>query len=178
MTSPYRIRRAGPEDVLKLPRVEREAVSVFSEFREQLGLGPVVRVSSVETIRAAQEAERLWVAADGEDSPVGFAMVREIDGYAHLHQLNVLPDHTRKGLGAALLQTVCEWARECGYPGVTVFTFRGIPWNEPFYARHGFRVLQAEELTAGLAQIVEVERTRGVRMDRRVSMRLDLEYDR
>ena len=154
--------------------VEREAVSVFREFREELGLGPIVRVTPVETVRAAQKAERLWVAADDEDRPVGFALVLEIDGYAHLHQLNVLPSHTRKGLGTALLQTVREWARECGYPGVTVSTFREIPWNEPFYARHGFRVVQSEALTAGLARLVEVERERGVRMDLRVIMRLDM----
>ena len=116
----------------------------------------------------------LWVATDGEDRPVGFALVFEIDGYAHLDQLNVLPNHTQKGLGKALLRTVCEWARERGYPGVTLSTFRDVPWNGPFYSRHGFRVVQSKELTAGLAQLVERERKRGIRTDLRVIMRLDV----
>jgi GNAT superfamily N-acetyltransferase len=174
LTSPYKLRRARKKDIPLIRSVEREAVSLFRDMREDLGLGPQVILTPIEMVSAAQESEKLWVAVDGEDRPVGFALVFEVDGLAHFHQLNVHPSHGRKGLGRALMQVVHDWARECGYPGITLSTFRDVPWNAPFFARCGFRVMESEKLSPGLVQLVERERERGMRMDLRVIMHLGL----
>ena len=79
--------------------------------------------------------------------------------------------HGHRGLGTRLLKTVCQWSDERGYPGVTLSTFRDVPWNGPYYARHGFRVLAPEELGPDLQSVVEGERSRGLRMVLRVIMR-------
>jgi GNAT superfamily N-acetyltransferase len=172
----YTIRQAHSSDVAKLPDIEREAASLFASHATALGFNPEgpIHVSSLETLKAAQELGRLWVALDSITQLVGFALVREIDGFAHLEEMDVLPNHGRKGIGAALLEAVCAWATQTRYPAVTLSTFRDIPWNGPFYSRHGFHVVAPEALSNGLACVVEIERRRGLRTDLRVIMRRNL----
>jgi hypothetical protein len=54
----------------------------------------------------------------------GFAVLELLDGAVHLEQLSVHPAHGRQGIGAAR---------------VTLLTYADVPWNAPFYARHGWR---------------------------------------
>lgn len=41
----------------------------------------------------------------------------------------------RQGLGTALLEAVCSWAKARGFPAVTLSTFRDVPSDGPFYRR-------------------------------------------
>jgi hypothetical protein len=50
-----------------------------------------------------------------------------------------------------LLDHVAGWAAGRGLPALTLITFRGVPWNAPYYERLGFRELAPAELTPGLA---------------------------
>lgn len=75
---------------------------------------------------------------------VGFAHVLHLDGRAHLEQIAVLPDRARQGVGAALLEQACRYAAERGFTQLTLRTFRDVPWNAPFYARHRFEVIDHE----------------------------------
>jgi GNAT superfamily N-acetyltransferase len=75
-----------------------------------------------------------------------------IDRSAHLHEIDVLPEHGRKGLGRALVLRVAEWARANGYPSATVTTFRNLPWNTPSYASVGFVEVLPLALTRGLTE--------------------------
>jgi GNAT superfamily N-acetyltransferase len=84
----------------------------------------VREATSIEDFARAQKAGLLWVAATPEDAPVGFALLRELDG-VHLDELDVYPSHGRRGLGSALLRRVCEWAQSAGRRGVTLSRFRG-----------------------------------------------------
>ncbi|UCF78603.1 MAG: GNAT family N-acetyltransferase [Candidatus Eiseniibacteriota bacterium] len=174
------IRPARQEDIPHLPAVELAASSLYADRLEELGLGPLTLESMTQTdaFELALRMRMLWVAVDSDDRPIGFALAREVDGAAHLEELDVLPSHGRKGLGSALLARVCVWARENGYGAVTLSTFRDVPWNEPFYARRGFRTLRREELSAGLVHLLDIERARGLRMDRRVLMRFETGADR
>ena len=113
----------------------------------------------------------MWVAL-ADDVPVGFAHVELIEAnVAHLAEVDVHPDHGRRGLGAKLVLEVCNWAAANGYAAVTLTTFRDAPWNLPFYARLGFDVLSPEHVSASLRAIVEDETCRGLDPSRRVVMR-------
>jgi GNAT superfamily N-acetyltransferase len=131
---PYQIRRAAPEDVSVLPDVERMAGTLFDTQLAATGLTDdvVAHVNSVEDFERAREAGRLWVAVAADGQVVGFALVLDIAGYAHLEELDVLPAHGRRGAGSAMLEAVCAWAAAAGYPAITLRTFRDIPWNAPF----------------------------------------------
>jgi GNAT superfamily N-acetyltransferase len=169
-----RVRLARESDVPLLPAIEVAAFAIYAPYAIALGFRPdeTPHPSALDVLHVAQEAGRLWVAVDAGDAPVGFAFVRELDGAAHLEELDVLPAHGGRGLGSALLEAVYAWAAG-RYPAVTLATFRDVPWNAPFYARRGFREVPADELSPGLRDLVEVERSRGLRTDLRVMMRRD-----
>ena len=57
---------------------------------------------------------------------------------------------------------------------VTLSTFRDVPWNGPFYRRHGFADLPAAAWTPGMRAIHEQEGRHGLRTDVRVFMERDL----
>jgi len=120
------------------------------------------------------KADRLWVAADELDRPVGFALASIVGDNAHLDELDVHPAHGQRGLGAALVEAVCDWARASGYRAITLTTLRDIPWNAPWYQRLGFRVLEENELSQALHDLLQEEIQRGLPAHKRVVMRREL----
>jgi GNAT superfamily N-acetyltransferase len=169
----YEIRRAFRKDIAFLPEVERHAGTLFAACPEATGLTDEILacVNSIDSFEQAREDGHLWVAAASTGEVTGFALVLEVGGYAHLDELDVLPSHGQRGLGSALLATVCAWAREAGFPAVTLRTFRDVPWNAPFYQRRGFQVVESSELSEQHAALEVSERLRGLRTDLRVAMR-------
>ncbi len=102
--------------------------------------------------------------------PLGFAFADPLDGCLHLHQLAVRPSEGRRGAGSALLGAVVARARQAG-TGVTLTTFRDVPWNAPWYARHGFVELGPDARGPELTARVEAERAAGLeRLGPRVVM--------
>ena len=168
----YEIRRARLGELAALPEIERLAAERFAGF----GLAEVFSriVTPVELLRERARAGQVWVATGDNDLPVGFAVVSTLDGNAHLDELDVHPDHGRRGIGAALVQTACAWAGSAGYRAITLSTLRDVPWNAPFYVKLGFRILAETELTQALRQLLESEARLGLPMKGRVLMRRDL----
>ena len=156
------IRHGRPEEYDRFREIERVSEVVFAAA----GIGPFpeddldhLAVSAV-------------VLATGEP-PVGFASVGIVDGVAHLWQISVDPSVARRGLGTALVNSVCQWAREQGYGAVTLTSFRDVPWNGPFYAKLGFRPV--ERPSSGLAAIRQHEKDIGDDdLGPRIAMRKDL----
>lgn len=170
--SPYTIAAARPEHAAALPAIEVAAAALFSE--EDLP-GELRRdTTPVAEFEEAARAGRLWVALDAAGAPVGFAHVTRVDGSAHLQEMDVLPAHGRRGLGAALVRAVVAWAQRSGFPSLTLTTFRHVAWNGPFYRRLGFAELDAAKLTPGLREHLEQEVGEGLARAHRVAMRLDL----
>ncbi len=168
--SAYTVRPAVPSDLGALPAIEAAAAAMFPEA----DLPARLRSESTpsETFAAAQEEGRLWVACASSGEPVGFALARDVDGEAHLDEMDVHPRHGRRGLGARLLREVVAWARAGRRGSITLTTFAHLPWNAPFYAREGFRVLDAHELGPELAEILHEDSARGLR--NRVAMAFSL----
>ncbi|MFG2078288.1 GNAT family N-acetyltransferase [Nonomuraea maritima] len=109
------------------------------------------------------------VLVDGEP-PAGFALIGWADGNVHLDQLAVRPDSMRQGIGGRLVAAVLDHARAVGAPAVTLTTYRDVPWNAPWYARHGFSVLPEPEWGPELRALVEHERELGIEVAPRVVM--------
>ncbi|MCK4627152.1 MAG: GNAT family N-acetyltransferase [Phycisphaerae bacterium] len=164
----YRIRHAQPGELVALPEIERLAAERFACF----GLADVFSqiVTPIGLLRERTRAGLVWVATGGNDQPVGFAVVSPLDGNAHLDELDVHPDHGRRGIGTALVETACAWARSAGYRAITLSTMQDVPWNAPFYIKLGFRILAGRELTLALRQLLESEARLGLPMKNRVLM--------
>jgi GNAT superfamily N-acetyltransferase len=164
----YTIRRGRPQDVSRLAAIERAAARLLVGHAPESVLAETT--SELELMQA-QAAGRLFVAA-GANEPVGFAHVVLLEpGEAHLQELDVHPDHGRRGLGTRLVTTVCEWARFAGHDRVTLTTFRDVPWNMPFYLRLGFEEIPSRELGPVLESVLRDEARRGLDPARRLAMR-------
>jgi GNAT superfamily N-acetyltransferase len=119
------------------------------------------------------DAGRAWVIAD-DDVTAGYALVTVVDGLAHLEQISVRPEFGRRGLGAELLEYVCEWARQQQFTAITLTTFVDVAWNAPFYASHGFDRLDDADMGPGLRTIRAEETAHGLDPARRIGMRRSL----
>jgi GNAT superfamily N-acetyltransferase len=169
---PLRTRLARPDELARLQRIEVAAGRLFAT----IGMDDVAGDDPLPVARLAvyQADGRAWVSVDGDDRAVGYALACEVDGLGHLEQLSVLPAAGRQGRGAALLDAVAGWARSRLLPALTLSTFLDVPWNAPYYERHGFRVLAEHELTSGLRRLREVEAAHGLDTSRRAFMRREL----
>jgi GNAT superfamily N-acetyltransferase len=168
MEASYSIELAQPDYLHKLSEIEQQAASLFRGWNVPQAV--LEEVTPLEEFQAAQAAGLLWVALSPQRHPVGFALLEREGLQLHLEELDVHPQHGRRGIGRTLMEAVCAWARERGYTELTLTTYRDIPWNGPFYAKLGFKVLGAAELTPTLRDRVEAEAARGLDPARRVVM--------
>jgi GNAT superfamily N-acetyltransferase len=112
--------------------------------------------------------------AELDGQAVGFALWGEVDGHAHLFEMDVLPEHGRRGIGSALLESVCESAAASGLSAMTLTTLRDVPWNAPFYASRRFVEITESSWGPQLGELVARERMLGFPMRLRVVMRREL----
>jgi GNAT superfamily N-acetyltransferase len=82
-----------------------------------------------------------------------------VDGTPHIWQLAVHPDHGCRGLGRALVEAACHWARTEQFEAITLTTYRDDPWNGTSYESLGFVVM--DTLTPELSAIRKHERAIG-----------------
>ncbi len=176
MRDTYTIRPADPVHLASIPGIEQAAASTFPV--RDLPLHLRYQVTDRDTLRLAQQDGRLWVALDGLRHPVGFALVEVADDQAYLSEMDVHPDHGRRGLGTRLVHAVVEWAVSLGYERVLLVTFRHLPWNAPFYARLGFTQLEESELGPELRGFIEEEAAAGIDPANRIGMQMILRHQR
>ena len=172
MTAPapvgYSIRRRRPDDDAALLRIENRAAQLFrAHDYPQVADAPIPDVAWLRQMIAGQE---VWVAVDGSDAAVGFAVAGEAAGFLHLRELSVDPAHGRKGIGRALVLAVHGAARAAGLAGTSLTTFRDVPFNAPFYAGLGFSELPPSQAPDSLARVLLAEVPEGVPAEKRVLM--------
>jgi 4-diphosphocytidyl-2-C-methyl-D-erythritol kinase len=162
------IERARPDQVDALCAIERAAVELFRGHRAW----PSYRRVSVppELLREAIARGLVWVALIGSGEPVGFVWLDAEEGGDALGiaEMDVLPSHGQRGIGAALLEHACAWARASGYHRVDLGTLADVPWNAPFYAKHGFVAVDKNDPAFAFAR--ERDRENGFPDDLRVFM--------
>ncbi|WP_347238943.1 GNAT family N-acetyltransferase [Dietzia sp. CW19] len=168
----HSIRPARESDLLLVQDIERSAGAPFAE----IGMTVVAEDDppSVNSLLQFVQNGRAWVSTDGADRPVAYLLADVIDANAHLDQVSVHSDFMHRGIGTALLNHMIGWARECSLPAVTLTTYTDVPWNGPYYERHGFRYLAENEETPGLKEIRATEIARGLDQWPRACMRREL----
>jgi GNAT superfamily N-acetyltransferase len=166
----YRIISARERDLRAIPGIEHAAAGLFPEA--ELPLAVRFRVTDTAILRRARQESRLWIAVSGRGKPVGFAYTSEVDGQAHLAEMDVHPQHGRRGIGTRLVDSAARWARENDYSQLTLITFRNLPWNAPFYRKLGFTDVSREAAGDEILSLLAEEATIGIDVARRVIMRL------
>jgi GNAT superfamily N-acetyltransferase len=84
------------------------------------------------------------------------------------------PARHRAGIGAALLDRVIDDARADGVGSVVLDTQDDVPWNRPWYERHGFVVVPEPEWTDHMRAVTTEQTAEGLDWATRVHMRREL----
>ncbi|MBI5543020.1 MAG: GNAT family N-acetyltransferase [Deltaproteobacteria bacterium] len=168
----YSIRAGRLDELPTVQEIERRAARRLAS----VGLPAAVDlpIHPMEELRADCSHGRLLVAADQQDRAVGFALFDLHEDEAHLREVDVVPEHGGQGLGRRLIQAVIARAREAGLRRLALTTFRDVPFNAPFYARLGFRIVDETHASPRLARIRQEERLNGYELAPRVAMILEL----
>ena len=168
----FPIRPMRSEDASVLEGIEQ---STHEQFRA-IGLDTVADdpPDPIEVLVEYAVAGRAWVAVDDDDTPIGYLLIDEVDGSAHIDQVTVRSSCQGQGVGRALMDQAGLWASERGLVSVTLTTFVEVPWNRPLYEHLGFRVLTDNEIGPGLREVQKHEADKGFGPAGRVAMRLDL----
>lgn len=173
MSDSYTVVPAAIEHLRAIPKIEQAAAATFAA--EDLPPSLKYKVTDSDTLQLAQESGRLWVALDAMQRPVGFALAEVADGQAYLSEMDVNPEHMRRGLGTRLVGAVVDWAVSRNFESVLLVTFRHLPWNAPFYEKLGFAPLAESELGQELREFIEEEAEAGINAANRVGMRMILQ---
>lgn len=169
----YRLRLAREGELEACIDIERRAAVRFAELGPAAeGLAEVMGavVTPLLELERGLSDRGIFVAVDAADAPVGFALVRRVDDDAHLVELDVLPEHGRKGLGRALVVASLSWGVSRRLRRLTLSTLSFIPFNAPFYASLGFVVIEDDAMGPELRALVHDDETRGLPSDGRVVM--------
>lgn len=164
----YSIRAHRPADDAALLKVENRAAQLFrAHGYPEIADNPF---ASVADFRAMATGLEVLVAMAGGDQPAGYAVSGARGDFLHLRELSVDPDHGRRGVGSALVRAVIARCREQAMRGVTLTTFRTVPFNAPFYAALGFVELPLEHAPAELREVFRQELPEGIDAAARVLM--------
>ena len=164
----YLLRRRIESDDATLIDVEQRAAGLFRHHGyPHIADEPM---ASLAELRALMADQSVWVAATESGEPVGFAIAGPLGRFFHLRELSVDPAHGRRGLGAALVGAVVAAAEAAGCDGVSLTTFRSVPFNQPFYERLGFAELAPAVAPAALKEQFEREVPPGIAPGERVLM--------
>jgi GNAT superfamily N-acetyltransferase len=169
----FRIVLARAEHFEAMREVERAAEEIFPLEEFPLAMREATLTSDEEFAEALREG-LLWCALGVRGEVIGYAIALWLGRDLHLDEIDVHPQHQRRGIGRALMEAVSAHARAHGARRLTLTTFRSVPWNMPWYTRLGFIALSADALPFELAEIFEAEIARGLVRERRVAMALDL----
>ncbi|HUR49687.1 MAG TPA: GNAT family N-acetyltransferase [Acidimicrobiales bacterium] len=171
------IRTASAGCEARLQQVERLSGERFRD----VGLAQIADDDPppVEDLRRYIDDRRCLIAVDDdfedpEAAIVGYLLLGQVDGNAHIEQVSVIPDRQGRGIGRLLVDGAERWALEREVHGVTLTTFTDVPWNRPLYEHLGFRVMDEQEIGPELRRLRETEAAHGLNPESRVCMVLDL----
>ncbi|MEH6743508.1 GNAT family N-acetyltransferase [Hyphomonas sp.] len=155
-TSPYGIEGADASEVGLLAEVDRAASALFvpTGLLSDEALKDHV---PVDILASAAENGDLFTARLDSGTAIGFALVSLRGGTLYLDQISVHPDHGQRGIGADLLTRVIDEAKRRKLRRVTLSTFRDLPWNGPFYAKHGFREIKRGDMADWMLELERIQ---------------------
>lgn len=167
-----RLRRASPAEIDLILDLDDDACGVYAGLDMDVLLShdhPFVHAERARWVAGA-EAGRLWLCeVDDAAGPVGFVACDHVDARPYLDQISVRRAHMQRGLGGHMLRHAQAWAQAAGELWLT--TYADIPWNAPFYTRHGF--VRVPEAACGpeMRAILESQRACLPAPEQRVAMR-------
>ena len=142
------IRRATAADIAAIIVLEKSAGALFIGTHMDWAAG---EVSTPEELTAPIEQGYVWVA-EHDHEIAGYLSGGPLGHQFYIEEVSVAAAYQRRGIGRLLIDVVADEARRQGFSALSLTTDRTLPWNAPYYARIGFRLLGPEEIPPLLAQ--------------------------
>ena len=142
-----RIRVASQSDIDHIWAIDSSATKKFASIPALADIA--APEDSPEKFEGWLEHGRVYLVEES-NRPVGFITAHEVDEVLHVTELDVHQDHQRRGFGAMLLEAIFQWAQEIAQEKnrevarVALTTYPDVPWNGPWYKKHGFVEVDAE----------------------------------
>jgi len=140
------IREVGRSDLERKAEVVRRS---FGSVADQLGLSPEERQTRQAIMDGQKTGEETdngdvtfgaYIMVDDKETMVGSAqMVKKCDGVYDLTKLAVLPGYRHNGIGRALLEYGCDYARKAGCYKVTLTIIEANTVLKNWYLKLGFK---------------------------------------
>ena len=174
MSTPF-IRLARQDDVSRMAEIETSAATLFQDAGIAIYAEETPEhhadITPAEVWRPIVEAGLVWVA-ELDGSVVAFLAGRLEPDSLHVLEFDVHREAQGRGIGRRLLGVAIAEARRRGLAGLSLTTFRDVPWNAPFYASAGFAIVGREAAPAWLTAYLDREAERGLDPARRCAMSL------
>lgn len=160
MTATIRIREAGIDDVAALSAIGHASFrAAYENWSEPDDLvAHLEDFFSEVAIRAAMDIPgcRYLLALNG-DVPAGFTKIREgtrpdeipAVRALELHQVYVMPDQQRFGIGGRLIDAATSYAQEQSAGGVWLTVWEDAPWAVNCYRKYGFEQVGTMDFKLG-----------------------------
>ncbi|TGD76070.1 N-acetyltransferase [Mangrovimicrobium sediminis] len=165
----FSVRTAGPGELEALIAIDDASSSLYAQAGISMSFDhdhPFV-VAEAQRWAAAIERGDVYLACDPKGQPIGFTAAGMVDDQPYLDQLSVLPACMRRGVGAGLLQMVIAWSAG---RSLWLTTYSSVPWNRPFYERHGFVIVPEPDCGPELREILDKQRAALPEPDDRIAM--------
>lgn len=142
-----RFRAGEVGDLATLLEIDQDSSQLFERAGLYLDLpeGHEFPASEREHLRASLADGLAIIAMDGRGHALAFVALGERDGSPYVEQISVRAEFTHRGIGSALLDLALRTADARNAPAAWLTTYDHLPWNRPFYERHGFvRIPEAD----------------------------------
>jgi GNAT superfamily N-acetyltransferase len=165
----FSLRIARSDELQLLIDIDDEASELFLRAGITLALEKDPPFVVDESVRWAAAISKglAHVAVDVRDRPIGFITLRYVDGEPYLDQIAVRLASMRRGAGTALLRQAVLWSANRPF---WLTTYSHLPWNKPYYERHGFEVVPESMCGSELHSILEQQRAVLPHPEQRVAM--------
>jgi GNAT superfamily N-acetyltransferase len=164
-----------PGDVHDLPiavAIDDDAWTAFLELDPRFAIEladdhPYLQSERGRWATAASSGHLLF-AWTADHPAVGFAVLGELDGLPHLHQISVRRAWGRRGIGRKLVERAIQWSAPAGELWLT--TYDHVTWNRPWYERLGFVTVGYAACGAETRGVLDLERSTLPDPEHRIAM--------
>jgi GNAT superfamily N-acetyltransferase len=165
------IRYADESEVDELSAIEIDADQRYADSAHpEIAAGDHI---PSEALARAVGARQVIVALE-DDAILGWLLLTKVGDEVCIGQISVRRSAGGKGVGTQLLSTIVDAVRNAGHPSIVLNTQADVPWNQPWYERHGFVVVPPEEWTPDMHVVADEQRADGLDWNTRVHMRRHL----
>lgn len=157
MTDAATIRQASSADIEEMIAIDVDACTLYADAGLDADLGPEHPYAIAERAcwTRCAGAGNAFLAAWANGPPVGLLVLDRVDGAPYVEQISVRRAAMGQGMGRRLLDLAIRWA---GRESLWLTTYAHIPWNRPFYERHGFVTIAEADCPPGIVTLLEDQR--------------------